>query len=71
MHSDMDLRLLGSGSDHGACPAVYVCDDTGELIVQGDITDRDGPESPRRVGRLHSLRKDEVREFEEVPVGVA
>ncbi|MFF0490091.1 hypothetical protein ACFYTQ_13825 [Nocardia sp. NPDC004068] len=29
------LRLLGSGSDHGACPAVYATDDNG-LIVQGD-----------------------------------
>src|SRR5690606_20303498 len=28
-------------------------------------------ESPRRVGRLHFLRKDEVCEFEEVPAGVA
>jgi hypothetical protein len=28
------LRLLGSGSDHGACPAVYATDFG--LIVQGD-----------------------------------
>ncbi|RDI42908.1 hypothetical protein [Nocardia mexicana] len=42
MDSEMQLRLLGSGSGHGGCPAVYVCDDTGELVVQGDITDRSG-----------------------------
>lgn len=42
MDSGMQLRLLGSGSDHGACPAVYVCDSTGALVVQGDITDRAG-----------------------------
>ncbi|WP_157120501.1 hypothetical protein [Nocardia fusca] len=35
----MRLRLLGSGSDHGTCPAVYAAD-TGDLVVQGDITDR-------------------------------
>ncbi|UGT62864.1 hypothetical protein [Nocardia asteroides] len=28
------LRLLGSGSGHGACPAVYATDTS--LIVQGD-----------------------------------
>ncbi|MEU2038988.1 hypothetical protein [Nocardia niwae] len=37
----MNLRLLGSGSDHGACPAVYATD-TGVLVVQGDATDRTG-----------------------------
>ena len=37
----MRLRLLGSGSGHGECPAVYAAD-TGELVVQGDITDRAG-----------------------------
>lgn len=37
----MKLRLLGSGSDHGTCPAVYASD-TGPLVVQGDITDRPG-----------------------------
>ncbi|MFQ6228435.1 hypothetical protein [Nocardia sp. NPDC002869] len=35
----MHLRLLGSGSDHGTCPAVYAAD-TGALVVQGDITGR-------------------------------
>lgn len=30
----MTLRLLGSGSDHGACPAVYAAPDA--LVVQGD-----------------------------------
>ncbi|WP_040778683.1 hypothetical protein [Nocardia pneumoniae] len=37
----MKLRLLGSGSDHGACPAVYASD-TGVLVVQGDATERTG-----------------------------
>ncbi|MFI6165451.1 hypothetical protein ACIBCN_01575 [Nocardia sp. NPDC051052] len=41
MNSHLTLRLLGSGSDHGTCPAVYATE-TGELVVQGDITDRTG-----------------------------
>lgn len=41
MHSHLTLRLLGSGSDHGTCPAVYAAE-TGELVVQGDITNRTG-----------------------------
>ncbi|WP_306363986.1 hypothetical protein [Nocardia sp. CC227C] len=41
MHSHLTLRLLGSGSKSGTCPAVYAAE-TGELVVQGDITDRAG-----------------------------
>lgn len=41
MHSQLTLRLLGSGSKSGTCPAVYAAD-TGELVVQGDITDKTG-----------------------------
>ncbi|AHH17101.1 hypothetical protein NONO_c23050 [Nocardia nova SH22a] len=37
----MKLRLLGSGSDHGTCPAVYASD-VGPLVVQGDVTPREG-----------------------------
>lgn len=41
MHSHLALRLLGSDSKSGTCPAVYAAE-TGELVVQGDITDRTG-----------------------------
>ncbi|WP_280208212.1 hypothetical protein [Nocardia cyriacigeorgica] len=41
MHAHLALRLLGSGSKSGTCPAVYAAE-TGELVVQGDITDRAG-----------------------------
>lgn len=41
MNSHLTLRLLGSGSKSGTCPAVYAAE-TGELVVQGDITDRTG-----------------------------
>ncbi|MBO0852413.1 MAG: hypothetical protein J2P18_01435 [Nocardia sp.] len=41
MHAHLKLRHVGSGSGHGACPAVYAAD-TGELVIQGDITDRTG-----------------------------
>ncbi|WP_280271339.1 hypothetical protein [Nocardia wallacei] len=41
MQSHLTLRLLGSGSKSGTCPALYAAE-TGELVVQGDITDRTG-----------------------------
>jgi hypothetical protein len=41
MHSHLILRHVGSGSGHGSCPAVYAAE-TGELVIQGNITDRAG-----------------------------
>jgi hypothetical protein len=41
MHAHLKLRHVGSGSGHGTCPAVYAAD-TGELVIQGGITDRTG-----------------------------
>ncbi|WP_157228754.1 hypothetical protein [Nocardia brevicatena] len=41
MRSHLKLRHVGSGSGHGSCPAVYAAE-TGELVIQGNITDRTG-----------------------------
>jgi hypothetical protein len=44
------LRLLGSDSDHGTCPAVYATP-AGRLVVQGDAL----PERPGAVRVPHHL----------------
>ncbi|MEG8177021.1 hypothetical protein GZH49_00535 [Nocardia terpenica] len=44
----MELRLLGSGSGHGTCPAAYAAD-SGELVIQGDITGRNAVAVPHRL----------------------
>ncbi|MGF6883467.1 hypothetical protein ABIA39_004873 [Nocardia sp. GAS34] len=44
------LRLLGSGSDHGTCPAVYA-NPAGGLVVQGDAL----PDRPGAVRVPHQL----------------
>ncbi|MEE1824862.1 hypothetical protein PUR61_22150 [Streptomyces sp. BE20] len=38
----MELKFLGSTSEHGDCPTLYETE-TGDIVVQGDeLTDPDG-----------------------------
>ncbi|MFD4430827.1 hypothetical protein [Nocardia sp. NPDC058497] len=60
--------VIGGLAGRGAIAAARL---GGEGVALSAMCGTGVHESPRRVGRLHLLRKDEVREFEEVPAGTA
>ena len=33
----MTLRFIGTTSEHGNCPTLYEVEETGDIVVQGDL----------------------------------
>ncbi|UHH20307.1 hypothetical protein LUV23_30895 [Streptomyces malaysiensis subsp. malaysiensis] len=51
----MALRFLGTTSENGNCPTLYEIEETGDLIVQGDLlTD------PRHLAQLRDVKESEA-----------
>ncbi|MFD8863902.1 hypothetical protein ACFV1F_05850 [Streptomyces sp. NPDC059590] len=51
----MALRFLGTTSEHGNCPTLYELEETGDLVVQGDLlTD------PAHLGQVRNLKGSEA-----------
>ncbi|GAA3359292.1 hypothetical protein GCM10017744_037350 [Streptomyces antimycoticus] len=51
----MALRFLGTTSENGNCPTLYEIEETGDLVVQGDLlTD------PKHLAQLRDINESEA-----------
>ncbi|ARZ69618.1 hypothetical protein M1P56_01975 [Streptomyces sp. HU2014] len=51
----MALRFLGTTSDNGNCPTLYEIEETGDIVVQGDLlTD------PQHLDQLRDVKRSET-----------
>ncbi|MFF8843148.1 hypothetical protein ACF08N_10495 [Streptomyces sp. NPDC015127] len=51
----MTLKFLGTTSEHGNCPTLYEIEETGQIVVQGDLlTDPEHLAQLRDVGELET-----------------
>lgn len=51
----MALRFLGTTSDDGDCPTLYEIEETGDIVVQGDLlTD------PEHLAQLRDVKESEA-----------
>ncbi|MGW0686347.1 hypothetical protein ACWD2L_23600 [Streptomyces sp. NPDC002754] len=54
----MTLRFIGTTSDHGNCPTLYEVEETGEILVQGEIeTDPEHLAQPLEPVTVHQDRR--------------
>ncbi|MFE7440093.1 hypothetical protein ACFU7X_06470 [Streptomyces chartreusis] len=51
----MALRFLGTTSDGGDCPTLYEVEDTGEILVQGDVVT-----DPEHLAQLRDVKPSET-----------
>ncbi|MBP8534676.1 hypothetical protein [Streptomyces sp. MK37H] len=51
----MTLRFLGTTSENGNCPTLYEIEETGDLVIQGDLlTD------PKHLAQLRDVKESEA-----------
>lgn len=52
----MTLRFIGTTSEHGNCPTLYEVEETGDIVVQGDLlTDPKHLQELRDVGEQETF----------------